>query len=202
MNRKAGLLGWVTEHNAKHNNEYCDFVFTNKYLAVLRPDHHCARKDGYVYIHQLQAERLLGRNIRNEECVHHKDGNKYNNSLNNLLVFKTNSDHISFHRGCDIVQDNDVWVALPHKNSACPICGAAKDFKASVCISCFKQHKSAQIPTKDQLLDLLVTLRSLTPISKLYGVSTTAVKKWCVKYDLPYKRSDLKSLPNATWLLH
>ena len=89
-----GTLDWIIQHNRNHNDEYSNYVFTNKYLAILMPEHHRARKDGYVYLHQLQAERLLGRDLFDGECVHHKDGNKYNNSLDNLLVFKTNSDHV------------------------------------------------------------------------------------------------------------
>lgn len=187
-------LDWINTHNATHNDEYINYVFTSKYLAILKPDHHKARKDGYVYIHQLQAERLLGRKLADEECVHHKDGNKYNNSLSNLLVFKTNSDHVSFHAGCDIVQDGDVWVSLPHKNSICPMCGGTKDVKADVCVSCYKRNKSSHIPPRDMLLDLLMLHRSLTPIARLYGVSTNSVKKWCIKYNLPYKKLALKDL--------
>ena len=193
-----GTLDWIIQHNRNHNDEYSNYVFTNKYLAVLMPEHHRARKDGYVYLHQLQAERLLGRDLFDGECVHHKDGDKYNNSLDNLLVFKTNSDHVSYHAGCEIRQDGDVWVSLPHKKKTCPVCGGVKGVKADICVNCYKAGKSSHIPSREKLYDLLVLANSLTPIAREYGVSTSAVKKWCIKYDLPYKKSDLHNLePNS-----
>ena len=42
------------------------------------PNHPKARVDGYVYIHQLQAEKVLGRKLNKKECFHHIDENKYN----------------------------------------------------------------------------------------------------------------------------
>ena len=33
------------------------------------------------------------------ECVHHIDRNRKNNDPSNLMVFKSNSDHIGFHAG-------------------------------------------------------------------------------------------------------
>lgn len=64
MNKK---LDWVLKYNIDNNNEYRDFVFTGKYLAVQRPVHPKARSDGYVYIHQLQAEKKLGRQLSEKE---------------------------------------------------------------------------------------------------------------------------------------
>lgn len=61
MNNK---LDWVIKHNKENNDEYKNFVFTGKYLAIQRPNHPKARIDGYVYIHQLQAEKKLGRLLK------------------------------------------------------------------------------------------------------------------------------------------
>lgn len=38
-------------------------------------------------------------NLAPRNVVHHKDGNNRNNSLSNLAVFSSQSDHLSFHRG-------------------------------------------------------------------------------------------------------
>ena len=68
--------------------------------------------DGYVYIHQLQAEKMLGRKLNKKECVHHIDENKYNNSFDNLMVFKTIADHTAFHSGCNIYLDGDLFKVI------------------------------------------------------------------------------------------
>lgn len=190
MNNK---LDWVSQHNKENNNEYADYVFTGQYLAVQRPNHPKARSDGYVYIHQLQAEKKLCRRLKDAECVHHIDEDKYNNAIDNLMVFKTNSDHIAFHSGCEIYLDGDVWVAKIHKNLICPVCGKVKDYHANMCIDCYLKQKVSRIPEKSVLLKLLLEY-SMTQIGKMYGVSSNAVKRWCLKYDLPYLKSEIAKM--------
>ena len=191
MNKK---LDWVLRHNIDNNNEYQDFVFTGKYLAIQKPSHPKARIDGYVYIHQLQAEKKLGRQLNEGECVHHIDENKYNNDIDNIMIFKTKSDHTAFHSGCEAYLDGDVWAAKIHKNRICPICKAnIKDNHASMCISCYLKKKSSNIPPKEILMDLILKY-PMTQIGKMYGVSSNSVKKWCKKYGLPFLKDDIAKL--------
>lgn len=49
--------------------------------------------------HRIKAEELLGRKLRRGEVVHHIDGNRRNNSLDNLMVFQSQSDHAKWHNG-------------------------------------------------------------------------------------------------------
>lgn len=186
----SNRLEWVSKHNKENDGEYSNFVFTGKYLAIQKPSHPKARNDGYVYIHQLQAEKKLGRLLNDEECVHHIDENKYNNDINNLIIFKTKSDHAAFHSGCEIYLDEDVWVARIHKNRICPICGEIKERHADMCINCYLNKRTKNIPKKEILIDLLLHY-SMTQIGNKFNVTSNAVKKWCIKYDLPYKKNDI-----------
>lgn len=187
-------LDWILNYNKENNNEYCDFVFTGKYLAVKRPTHPKDRVDGYVYIHQLQAEKKLGRQLKNKECVHHIDENKYNNNIDNLMVFKTKADHTAFHAGCKIYLDGDVWVAMINENYICPICNInIKTLDANMCINCYLKAKSSNIPPKEILLDLILNYH-MTQIGKMYGVSDNAVRKWCKKYNLPFLKKDIAKI--------
>lgn len=52
----------------------------------------------YLLEHRLIMEKYLGRKLKKEEVVHHIDGNKTNNDINNLKLFPTNTDHLIFHR--------------------------------------------------------------------------------------------------------
>lgn len=192
-------LIWITKYNAENNDEYKNFVFSGNYLAIYKPSHQKARKDGYVYIHQLQAEKKLNRNLKDGECVHHIDENKYNNDIDNLIVFKTIADHIGFHKGDQIHKENDVWVAeintlatTSHgaRMNKCPCCGKLKSFNANMCFDCHSKEKAKNIPSRENLERLIIEL-SMTKIGKLYNVSDNAVRKWCVKYGLPYKRKDI-----------
>ena len=64
-------------------------------------------KDGYIFKyqkskhyrgeHRLVMEKYLGRPLRSDEIVHHKDGNKQNNDISNLEIV-TRAEHINIHR--------------------------------------------------------------------------------------------------------
>lgn len=50
-----------------------------------------------VHEHRIAAKQLLGRDLLPGEIVHHKDGNKQNNDINNLEVFTNQSEHCRSH---------------------------------------------------------------------------------------------------------
>ncbi len=47
--------------------------------------------------HRVVAEQMLGRPLMPGEVVHHIDGNKRNSSINNIRVYKSQSEHAKFH---------------------------------------------------------------------------------------------------------
>ena len=65
------------------------------YITIYAPDHPKASRKR-VYEHQLVMEKYLGRYLEEGEVVHHIDGNRKNNDINNLLLL-TNSDHAKLH---------------------------------------------------------------------------------------------------------
>ena len=74
----------------------------------------------------------------------------------------------------------------------CPNCDSQQD------TYCYKnKHKYVKKvrPTKEELIKDILTL-SLVKIGKKYGVSDNAVRKWCKKYDLPFRYNDIKNFKN------
>jgi hypothetical protein len=47
--------------------------------------------------HRIIMEKLLGRKLSKKEVVHHIDGDKTNNAAENLRLFPTQKDHLSYH---------------------------------------------------------------------------------------------------------
>ena len=53
---------------------------------------------GYAYEHRLVVSQILGRWIKPNEKVHHKDTNRLNNIAENLLIVSSNAEHYYYHR--------------------------------------------------------------------------------------------------------
>jgi hypothetical protein len=70
----------------------------NGYRCVYQPDHPSALPNGYIYEHRAVMEQLLGRFLEPEEVVHHVDGDKLNNSPENLELLPSQSVHARLHQ--------------------------------------------------------------------------------------------------------
>jgi len=79
---------------------------TKGYIAVYSPEHPHKSKNNGVYEHRLVMEKHLGRYLQPNETVHHLDGDKLNNKIENLELFSSHKEHmVSKHR----FLLNEVW---------------------------------------------------------------------------------------------
>jgi len=65
------------------------------YVLVKDRNHPNCDRHGYVREHRLVIEHKIGRYLSPSEVVHHIDGNKQNNSLDNLEIFGRNGEHLA-----------------------------------------------------------------------------------------------------------
>lgn len=68
------------------------------YVSFYQPNHPFANHDGYVYEHRIMMEKLLNRYLEPKEVVHHINGIRYDNRIENLRLFFNQSEHIKFHK--------------------------------------------------------------------------------------------------------
>lgn len=68
----------------------------NGYRCVLMPEHKRADRNGYVMEHIVVFERETGVEIPLDCCIHHLNGNKSDNRIENLCMM-THSAHTKFH---------------------------------------------------------------------------------------------------------
>lgn len=81
--KKKGGIG----HKKKRGDGYISFYF---------PDHPNSAVDGYIMEHVLVMECLIGRHLKDDEVVHHKNGKRDDNRKENLQLM-TFKEHASLH---------------------------------------------------------------------------------------------------------
>jgi hypothetical protein len=88
-------------------------IRTDGYVITFKPEHPNCKSDGYVMEHRVIMAAHLGRPLRDDEVVHHKNGIKSDNRLENLQLLNP-----SQHRALENTVDMTGRV--------CTICGSNK----------------------------------------------------------------------------
>ena len=81
---------------AKYNARGKKVKTKEGYILVYCPEYPKAKNGKYVYEHRLKMANYLGRPLEEREHVHHKNGNKQDNRIENLELL-TNSEHHKKH---------------------------------------------------------------------------------------------------------
>ncbi len=117
--------------------------------------------------------------------LHHINGDPTDNRLENLQMLCPN---------CHSQTENYCGQANKAPKYFCEICGKEKKTKnARYCVSCAsKLSRKVRRPEKEELIMKFKELDSFVSLGKFYGVSDSAVIKWCRKLNIPTKKKELK----------
>ena len=105
------------------------------YVWVYCPEHPTAKDKRYVLEHRLIVEKFLGRYLKKAEFVHHKDGKRDNNKLNNLVLLNA-GEHSILHS-----KDREV-AGWSRKYASCVLCGKTtyKHAGRGLCKKCYRKE--------------------------------------------------------------
>ena len=94
---RVGNYKWIKRFGKKSPNWGGGESNINGRIYLYFPKHPNATKKGYILKSRLVMENHLGRFLNHKEVVHHIDGNKLNNKIENLRLFSNHSKHIKNH---------------------------------------------------------------------------------------------------------
>lgn len=200
-----GNQGLKGKFDQKNNNQY---IKAEEYIKST-----CVKSS-------ILKQKLIKDGIKQYECeichqskwldqlipleLHHKDGNHYNNSFDNLQILCPNCHALqNGNSGSNIgtytkilKEDQNIL------KNYCIDCGTEISNKATRCKSCAaKELYKEQIknrPTREELKKLIRTT-PFVQIGKMYGVSDNAIRKWCNVYNLPRTVSEIKQYSEEEW---
>lgn len=141
------------------------------------------------------ADSWMGKPIPLE--LHHKNGNHYDNTLENLEMLCRNCHGVKHNYGAD----QSVYKSKKEKPKVvkerkpkrekkiylCERCGVvltSGKSKTGLCQACLhKLSRVAERPSREELIELLCKY-SYVDLSKRYGVSDNAIRKWLKSYNV------------------
>ena len=87
----------ASAQKGNHNHWNGGRSISNGYVYIFCPDHPFANQRGYVAEHRLVMEAHVGRVLLPTEVVHHVNGTKDDNRIENLMLFSSTNEHTIHH---------------------------------------------------------------------------------------------------------
>jgi hypothetical protein len=95
VNKGRERLDMRREKNPRWNDGKCNT--SNGYIEVISPRGHSTNTRGRILEHRLVMEQHLKRKLNKNEIVHHKNGNRKDNRIENLQLCQSQKEHLDNH---------------------------------------------------------------------------------------------------------
>lgn len=89
------------------------------------------------------------------------------------------------------------------KKYYCIDCGVEIEYRSTRCKICHSKYlllNRKELPLTRNELKCLIRQNTFIQIGKVFNVSNTTICKWCKRYNLPYKKSEIKKYTDEEWM--
>lgn len=91
---------------------------------------------------------------------------------------------------------------VEHTLNYCVDCGAPISKNSTRCMACENKRRIVPVEkmaiTREELKELIRS-QSFLSIGRKFGVSDNAIRKWCQKFNLPYKKTEINKYSEEEW---
>ena len=127
----------------------------------------------------------------------HINGENHNNELSNLRWVCPNC-----NQQLDTTGYRQMRVEKKlEKKYYCIDCGKEIQRNSERCSECFALSRRVVNRPNREELKTKIRYQTFTSIGKEYGVSDKAISKWCVAYNLPFRKKDINNYSDKEWEL-
>lgn len=129
--------------------------------------------------------------------IHHKDGNYLNNTKENLQVLCPNCHSLT--PNFKALNKSSERERTTTRKNYCIDCGKEISKESSRCRECADKQRITIKPLTREELKEKIRSESFIQIGKECNVSDNTIRKWCIGYNLPSKKKDIKNYSDEEW---
>ena len=149
------------------------------------------------YVCSLCGQEPFWQNKKLTLILDHINGKNHDDRLENLRWVCPNC-----NQQLDTTNGKNIKKTSRKKHYYCIDCGKEISAKSTRCQECYSKKRVT--PPQDMLvsreeLKNLIRNKSFVQIGKDFGVTDNAVRKWCDKYNLPRKKSEINKINELEW---
>lgn len=145
MSQRAGKENSNSKHFERATGIIKKYKGPDGYIRYYLPEHPNCTKSGMIMAHRYIMEQHIGRLLSEVEKVHHINGIKDDNRIENLQIISGNN-HQHHHNPRGVNHHNwkaNAWNKRPNRErhqhygrDKCPDCSQLKDKRANYCMKC------------------------------------------------------------------